>query len=73
VGEEVLKEFEELPGVADGRMLSLHLVAQSKLLAGGVTRYDSFPYCTRCEPERFFSHRRDDGVTGRQAGLVWRA
>ena len=71
VGEEVLKEFEDLPGVADGRMLSLHLVAQSKLLAGGVTRYDSFPYCTRCEPERFFSHRRDDGVTGRQAGLVW--
>jgi polyphenol oxidase len=72
VGEEVLKEFEDLPGVADGRMLSLHLVAESKLLAGGVTRYDSFPYCTSCQPERFFSHRRDDGVTGRQAGLVWR-
>ena len=73
VGEEVLSEFEDLPGVANGRMLSLHLVAQSKLLAAGVTRFDSFPYCTRCEPERFFSHRRDNGVTGRQAGLVWRA
>jgi YfiH family protein len=72
VGEEVLSEFSDLPGVADGRMLSLHLVAQSKLLAGRVTRYESFPYCTRCQPERFFSHRRDDGVTGRQAGLVWR-
>jgi YfiH family protein len=73
VGEEVLSEFEDLPGVANGRMLSLHLVAQSKLLAGGVTRFESFPYCTRCESERFFSHRRDNGVTGRQAGLVWRS
>jgi YfiH family protein len=72
VGEDVLTEFSDLPGVADDRMLSLHLVAQSKLVAAGVTRFDSFPYCTRCEPERFFSHRRDDGVTGRQAGLVWR-
>jgi polyphenol oxidase len=72
VGEEVLSEFSDLPGVANGRMLSLHLVAQAKLLAGGVTTFDSFPYCTRCDPDRFFSHRRDDGVTGRQAGLVWR-
>jgi copper oxidase (laccase) domain-containing protein len=23
--------------------------------------------------ELFFSHRRDQGVTGRQAGVVWRA
>ena len=27
--------------------------------------------CTSCNPELFFSHRRDGGVTGRQAGLVW--
>jgi copper oxidase (laccase) domain-containing protein len=26
-----------------------------------------------CDPERFFSHRRDRGVTGRQAGLAWRS
>ena len=27
--------------------------------------------CTSCEPERFYSHRRDGAGTGRQAGLVW--
>ena len=26
-----------------------------------------------CNPELFFSHRRDGGVTGRQAGLAWLA
>ena len=28
--------------------------------------------CTSCHPELFFSHRRDNGVTGRQAGVVVR-
>jgi copper oxidase (laccase) domain-containing protein len=27
--------------------------------------------CTYCDEKRFFSHRRDHGVTGRQAGIVW--
>lgn len=71
VGEEVLAEFADLQGVANGRMLSLHAVAQQKLLARGVTAIDSFPLCTSCRSDLFFSHRRDDGVTGRQAGLVW--
>jgi polyphenol oxidase len=71
VGEEVLAEFGDLQGVAHGRMLSLNAVAQQKLLARGVTKIDSFPLCTSCRPDLLFSHRRDDGVTGRQAGLVW--
>jgi purine-nucleoside/S-methyl-5'-thioadenosine phosphorylase / adenosine deaminase len=29
--------------------------------------------CVSCHPELFFSHRRDGGVTGRQAGLAWLA
>ena len=28
--------------------------------------------CTMCWFGLFFSHRRDGGVTGRQAGVVWR-
>jgi copper oxidase (laccase) domain-containing protein len=28
--------------------------------------------CTSCSPERYFSHRRDRGVTGRQAGIIVR-
>ncbi len=27
--------------------------------------------CTSCEPERFFSFRRDGEASGRQAGIVW--
>jgi polyphenol oxidase len=71
VGEEVLSEFSDLVGVATGRMLSLRTIAQQKLVAGGVTLIDSFPLCTSCRPDLFFSHRRDGGLTGRQAGLVW--
>jgi purine-nucleoside/S-methyl-5'-thioadenosine phosphorylase / adenosine deaminase len=27
--------------------------------------------CTACEGARFYSHRRDGAVTGRQAGVIW--
>jgi copper oxidase (laccase) domain-containing protein len=36
-----------------------------------VKRVQSTSLCTSCEPELFFSHRRDGARTGRQAGLVW--
>ena len=72
VGPEVLDAFGGAPGAATGRQLSLRQVALQRLNAGGVTRIDSFPLCTSCRADLFFSHRRDDGVTGRQAGLVWR-
>ena len=38
--------------------------------AAGVDAVESSGLCTSCEPELFFSHRRDAGRTGRQAGLV---
>ena len=72
VGEEVLARFGDLPGVTNGRHLSLRQVALSKLYGAGVTEVDSFPLCTSCRAELFFSHRRDEGITGRQAGVVWR-
>ena len=41
--------------------------------AGVETVHDT-GLCTICAgDELFFSHRRDGGVTGRQAGIVWRA
>lgn len=72
VGNEVLELFAGLgSGVAAGRMLDLTEVARRLLLDAGVERIEVAGLCTRCEPERFFSHRRDGGRTGRQAGLVW--
>lgn len=72
VGAEVLAEFAPLgDGIADGRMLDLTEVARRLLARAEVAEVESAGLCTRCEPALFFSHRRDEGRTGRQAGLVW--
>ncbi|MGH2953653.1 MAG: polyphenol oxidase family protein [Solirubrobacterales bacterium] len=73
VGEEVLGRFAPLgDGVASGRMLDLVEVARRLLERAGVEAVEASELCTSCEPELFYSHRRDGGETGRQAGLVWR-
>ena len=72
VGDEVLAAFADLgEGVADGRRLELAEVARRQLAAAGVEKVESAGLCTSCESELFFSHRRDGGRTGRQAGLAW--
>jgi polyphenol oxidase len=71
VGEEVLAEFADLEGVADGRMLDLRMVVRRKLEAAGVTLVEDVDLCTSCRDDLFFSHRRDHGVTGRQGGIAW--
>jgi polyphenol oxidase len=72
VGEEVLEAFSGLgEGIAEGRMLDLPEVARRLLAAAGVRKVESAGLCTRCEADLFFSHRRDGGETGRQAGLAW--
>jgi YfiH family protein len=73
VGPEVLGAFADLDGVASGRMLDLAAVARAKLAGRGVAQIERVDLCTSCRPDLFFSHRRDRGVTGRQAGLVRRA
>jgi YfiH family protein len=72
VGEEVLDAFAGLgDGVAAGRMLDLPVVARRLLATAGVSQVESAGLCTSCEQELFFSHRRDNGRTGRQAGIAW--
>jgi purine-nucleoside/S-methyl-5'-thioadenosine phosphorylase / adenosine deaminase len=71
VGDEVREYFGER--FSAGRMLDLRAVAEAGLRAGGVERIEHVDLCTSCREDLFFSHRRDDGVTGRQGGLVWRA
>ena len=73
VGDEVRDAFADLDGVAAGRMLDLRGVAEAKLRAAGVTHIDHVDLCTSCRPDLFFSHRRDGGITGRQAGIAWRS
>lgn len=72
VGEEVLSAFAGLgEGVARGRMLDLPEAARRSLANAGVESVESAGLCTSCEEELFFSHRRDEGRTGRQAGVAW--
>jgi YfiH family protein len=72
VGGEVLAAFAGLgKGVADGRMLDLPEVARRLLDEAGVRNVEPAGLCTRCEAERFFSHRREAERAGRQAGLAW--
>ncbi len=72
VGPEVLEAFAGLgPGIASGPMLDLVEVTRRLLERAGVRRIEAAGLCTSCENALFFSHRRDRGRTGRQAGVVW--
>jgi purine-nucleoside/S-methyl-5'-thioadenosine phosphorylase / adenosine deaminase len=58
---------------APPRALDLKLIARRELERAGVEEVHDTGICTMCaDPGLFFSHRRDGGVTGRQAGVVWR-
>ena len=71
VGEDVAAPFRRAFGldvVRDGK-LDLWSAAERALRAAGCARVDRVDLCTACTPERFFSHRRDEGITGRQGVL----
>jgi YfiH family protein len=70
VGDEVAAPFRSRFGagvVSDGKLDLWGATEQALRGAGAeVTRVD---LCTACHPELFFSHRREEGTTGRQ-GLI---
>ena len=72
VGEEVHARFTAYEARRGARNLDLAAVARAQLHEAGVATVHDTEACTMCDA-RFFSHRRDGGVTGRQAGVVWRA
>jgi polyphenol oxidase len=54
------------PSAVNGGNLDLWTVSEQVLRASGVESVERMDLCTACDPERFFSHRRDGGRTGRQ-------
>ncbi|WP_205698416.1 polyphenol oxidase family protein [Conexibacter sp. SYSU D00693] len=72
VGEEVAARFDARfrRGTGAATHLDLPAAAAAALRDAGVEHVELVGLCTICD-ERFFSHRRDGGVTGRQAGLGW--
>jgi YfiH family protein len=70
VGEEVHAQFAGYDARRGERNLDLAAVARRQLEPHAEVH--DIGLCTMCWFGLFFSHRRDGGVTGRQAGVVWR-
>ncbi len=64
VGAEVAARFDA--DLLRGRNLDLWAAAERALRAAGVADVERTDICTACNPDLYFSHRRDDGDTGRQ-------
>lgn len=54
-------------------LANIYLLAQQRLNSQNVTAIYGGEYCTYSQEELFFSHRRDQGKTGRMASGIWLA
>lgn len=84
VGPGICQEhFEVGPEVVDsmgasareftsGRNFDLVGAIKHRLVSCGANVVHGVDRCTYCEPELFFSHRRDGERAGRHAGVAWR-
>jgi YfiH family protein len=80
VGPEVVDEFFRAFGDAaplvrrsgEKGHIDLRAAVRLQLLRAGLSddRIDTTDRCTYRDAEEFFSHRRDDGVTGRMAAII---
>ena len=68
VGPEVSSLFDR--DLTRGRILDLWRAAERALRRAGVGRVERVDLCTRCNPELFFSHRRDGPVRGVQGVIA---
>ena len=72
VGEEVAGPYRERygAGIMRGRNLDLRQAADRELRDAGVARIERLDLCTACNPDLFFSHRRDGKPRGVQGVLA---
>jgi polyphenol oxidase len=75
VGDDVRAAFPDCPHafVPDGAKwrADIFAIARHQLNHLGVTAIYGGDHCTYSEPDRFYSHRRDAGITGRMATAIW--
>lgn len=76
VGDEVFDALAERPGFEDarrGRRLDLRTIHRAELEGAGLAAVAQVLDCSACRPDLYFSHRRDEGRTGRSGVIVgWR-
>ncbi|MBN8596901.1 MAG: peptidoglycan editing factor PgeF [Planctomycetes bacterium] len=82
IGPEVVREFNRVFGThAPCRVVEpdnpeskgfadLQAALRLQLLAAGLVQIETIPLCTVGHPDLFFSHRRDNGHTGRMAAII---
>ena len=63
--------FNAIAGKPGKYLADLYALGRLMLAREGVTQVAGGEYCTVSDAARFYSYRRD-GVTGRQASLIWR-
>jgi YfiH family protein len=54
----------------DKSFVDLRAAVRAQLNAAGVLDVEDVPGCTRCEPTRFHSYRRDGDASGRLVGVI---
>lgn len=69
-GSAVRGCFRDYPGRPGKYLADMFALARLMLAQEGIERVHGGGACTASAPERFYSYRRD-GVTGRQASLIW--
>ena len=69
-GQATLAAFRQKSDRPVKFLADMPTLARLMLARDGVTRVHGGNLCTATAPERFYSYRRD-GVTGRQASLIW--
>lgn len=62
--------FTPYPGRPGKHLANMFSLARLMLARDGITRVHGGKHCTASERDLFYSYRRD-GVTGRQASLIW--
>lgn len=79
VGEDVRTAFQQqgapdafrpIAGKPGKYLADIYALARYVLQQAGVQQVHGGEFCTVSDPARFYSYRRD-GVTGRQASLIW--
>jgi YfiH family protein len=67
---EALQKYFKATAEPGKYLCDLYGIARFKLTQSGIARIYGGQYCTFCEPELFYSYRRDD-VTGRMASFIY--
>jgi hypothetical protein len=74
VSVEIIEQFKKSGYIEDTDYyisnLDLGNIINNQLLAKGLLKIENAEFCTSCNLDMFFSHRKENGKTGRMAGII---